>query len=117
MRFSRRRYESGETYPTTPRSRHANRFVFAPRGEVEVSSLLPYHLPPIYRKYRPRWFNYGSFRRMCLSCSLADAPSGEKPKGIKTHLRNMLIVPEMIGSIVGIYNGVCVLCVFLSFAQ
>lgn len=35
----------------------------------------------------------------------SDAAPGEKPKGIKTHLRNMLIVPEMIGSIVGIYNG------------
>eukprot|EP00904_Undaria_pinnatifida_P002936 jgi/Undpi1/12643/HiC_scaffold_6.g02311.m1 len=34
-----------------------------------------------------------------------NAEPGEKPKGIKTHLRNMLIVPEMIGSIVGIYNG------------
>ncbi|CAM9874915.1 unnamed protein product [Ectocarpus sp. 4 AP-2014] len=34
-----------------------------------------------------------------------NAAPGEKPKGIKTHLRNMLIVPEMIGSIVGIYNG------------
>ena len=34
-----------------------------------------------------------------------EAPTGEKPKGIKTHLRDMLIVPEMIGSIVGIYNG------------
>ena len=29
----------------------------------------------------------------------------ERPKGIKTHLRDMLIVPEMIGSVVGIYNG------------
>ena len=29
----------------------------------------------------------------------------EKPAGIKTHLRNMIIVPEMIGSIVGVYNG------------
>lgn len=34
-----------------------------------------------------------------------EAPVGEKPRGIKTHLRNMIIVPEMIGSIVGIYNG------------
>merc|ERR1719453_2964594 len=30
---------------------------------------------------------------------------GEKPATIKTHLRNMVIVPEMIGSVVGIYNG------------
>ena len=29
----------------------------------------------------------------------------ERPEGIKTHLRNMIIVPEMIGSVVGVYNG------------
>mmetsp|Transcript_32319 Transcript_32319/g.52213 ORF Transcript_32319/g.52213 Transcript_32319/m.52213 type:complete len:157 (-) Transcript_32319:147-617(-) len=34
-----------------------------------------------------------------------EAPSGEKPEVIKTHLRNMIIVPEMIGSVVGVYNG------------
>ncbi|PKU78003.1 40S ribosomal protein S15 [Dendrobium catenatum] len=31
--------------------------------------------------------------------------SGEKPEPVRTHLRNMIIVPEMIGSIVGLYNG------------
>eukprot|EP00754_Rhynchopus_humris_P007707 Rhum_TRINITY_DN13538_c0_g1::Rhum_TRINITY_DN13538_c0_g1_i1::g.61087::m.61087/K02958/RP-S15e, RPS15; small subunit ribosomal protein S15e len=30
---------------------------------------------------------------------------GDKPSHVKTHLRNMIIVPEMIGSIVAIYNG------------
>eukprot|EP00158_Paraphelidium_tribonemae_P000324 Partr_v1_DN21387_c0_g1_i1_m5031 putative ribosomal protein S15 len=30
---------------------------------------------------------------------------GEKPPVVKTHLRNMLVVPEMIGSVVGVYNG------------
>merc|ERR1719215_1728363 len=30
---------------------------------------------------------------------------GEKPEAVKTHLRNMVIVPEMIGSVVGVYNG------------
>ena len=29
----------------------------------------------------------------------------DKPEVVKTHLRNMIIVPEMIGSVVGIYNG------------
>lgn len=29
----------------------------------------------------------------------------EKPPTVKTHLRNMVIVPEMVGSVVGIYNG------------
>merc|ERR1712000_364015 len=30
---------------------------------------------------------------------------GEKPEAVKTHLRNMVIVPEMIGSVVAVYNG------------
>ncbi|PKA48333.1 40S ribosomal protein S15 [Apostasia shenzhenica] len=34
-----------------------------------------------------------------------DAPLGEKPEPIRTHLRSMIIVPEMIGSIIGVYNG------------
>merc|ERR550537_428589 len=29
----------------------------------------------------------------------------DKPDVVKTHLRNMIIVPEMIGSIVGVHNG------------
>ncbi|BEI98621.1 hypothetical protein CcaverHIS631_0309200 [Cutaneotrichosporon cavernicola] len=28
-----------------------------------------------------------------------------KPVMVKTHLRDMIIVPEMIGSVVGVYNG------------
>lgn len=34
-----------------------------------------------------------------------EATPGEKPSTVKTHLRNMIVVPEMIGSVVGIYNG------------
>ncbi|KAG6493030.1 hypothetical protein ZIOFF_048003 [Zingiber officinale] len=34
-----------------------------------------------------------------------DAPPGEKPEPVRTHLRNMIIVPEMTGSIIGVYNG------------
>ena len=30
---------------------------------------------------------------------------GEKPKAVRTHLRNMIIMPEMVGSVVGVYNG------------
>lgn len=33
------------------------------------------------------------------------APPNEKPEVVKTHLRNMIILPEMVGSIVGVYNG------------
>jgi len=34
-----------------------------------------------------------------------EAPPNEKPPVVKTHLRDMIVVPEMIGSVVGIYNG------------
>ncbi len=30
---------------------------------------------------------------------------GEKPVPVKTHYRNFIIIPEMVGAVVGIYNG------------
>jgi ribosomal protein S19 len=33
------------------------------------------------------------------------APAGEKPEPVRTHLRDAVILPEMIGSLVGVYNG------------
>nr|XP_045052255.2 40S ribosomal protein S15-like [Desmodus rotundus] len=34
-----------------------------------------------------------------------EAPPTEKPEVVKTHLRGMIILPEMVGSMVGVYNG------------
>jgi small subunit ribosomal protein S15e len=34
-----------------------------------------------------------------------EAQPNEKPDLVKTHLRDMIIVPEMIGSVIGIYSG------------
>jgi small subunit ribosomal protein S15e len=34
-----------------------------------------------------------------------EAKPEEKPATIKTHLRDMIIVPEMVASVVGVYNG------------
>ena len=34
-----------------------------------------------------------------------EAVEGEKPHHVKTHLRDMIVLPEMIGSIIGVYNG------------
>jgi small subunit ribosomal protein S15e len=33
------------------------------------------------------------------------AAGGDKPEPVRTHLRDMIIVPEMIGSVIGVYNG------------
>lgn len=40
-----------------------------------------------------------------LRAAKKSAEAGDKPEPVRTHLRNMIIVPEMIGSIVGVYNG------------
>eukprot|EP00771_Trimastix_marina_P000076 gnl/Trimastix_PCT/108.p1 GENE.gnl/Trimastix_PCT/108~~gnl/Trimastix_PCT/108.p1 ORF type:complete len:144 (+),score=60.24 gnl/Trimastix_PCT/108:44-475(+) len=40
-----------------------------------------------------------------LRKSKRECQVGEKPAVVKTHLRNMIIVPEMIGAVVGVYNG------------
>merc|ERR1719231_953296 len=51
------------------------------------------------RKY---WSLLKRLRNAKKACNTAE---GEKPVCIKTHLRNMIILPEMIGSVVGVYNG------------
>ncbi|VEL28320.1 unnamed protein product [Protopolystoma xenopodis] len=40
-----------------------------------------------------------------LRKSKKECPQGEKPSVVKTHLRNMIVLPEMVGSVVGVYNG------------
>ncbi|CAN6637750.1 small ribosomal subunit protein uS19 [Trichomonascus vanleenenianus] len=40
-----------------------------------------------------------------LRIAKANTQPNDKPATVKTHLRNMIIVPEMIGSVVGVHNG------------
>merc|ERR1712108_76941 len=59
---------------------------------------------------RPRKFTRGLKRKpMALIKKLRkkkrECPANEKPDVVKTLLRNMVIVPEMTGSMVGVYNG------------
>ncbi|KAI1333273.1 40S ribosomal protein S15 [Xylariaceae sp. FL0255] len=58
--------------------------------------------------YKKRVFCKFSHREIELD-NLLDLSSDqlrdvEKPKLIKTHLRNMIIVPEIVGSVIRIYN-------------
>ncbi|CZT45580.1 probable ribosomal protein S12, cytosolic [Rhynchosporium secalis] len=57
-----------------------------------------------------RRFNRGLKRKPMglikkLRKSKQEAQPNEKPDLVKTHLRNMIVVPEMIGSVIGIYSG------------
>jgi len=40
-----------------------------------------------------------------LRKSKQEAKPNEKPDAVRTHLRDMIVVPEMIGSVIGIYSG------------
>ncbi|KAJ6412232.1 hypothetical protein OIU84_005315 [Salix udensis] len=48
---------------------------------------------------------FSNVREDSVANKKRDAPPGEKPEPVRTHLRNMIIVPEMIGSVIGVYNG------------
>ena len=37
--------------------------------------------------------------------SVKECPYGEKPRPVKTHLRNCIIMPEMVGGIAEVYSG------------
>ncbi|KAI3799713.1 hypothetical protein L1987_35012 [Smallanthus sonchifolius] len=93
-----------------PKKRTFKKFSF--RG-VDLDALLDMstdELVKLFTARARRRFQRGLKRKpMALIKKLRkakrEAPAGEKPELVKTHLRNMIIVPEMIGSVVGVYNG------------
>src|SRR5260370_18013402 len=74
-----------------------------------LSSSMYRHKQLVHARARRR-FQRGLKRRPMglikkLRKAKKEAPPNEKPTVVRTHLRDMIIVPEMIGSVVGIYNG------------
>jgi len=92
------------------RKRTFRKFTF--RG-VDLDQLLDMgmkQLTDLVHARARRRFNRGVKRKNLallkkLRKAKKDAPQNEKPEAVKTHLRDMIIIPEMIGSIVGVYNG------------
>ena len=93
-----------------PKKRTFRKFTF--RG-VDLDQLLDMstdELVDLFHARARRKFQRGLKRKPLalikkLRAAKKSAESGEKPEPVRTHLRNMIIVPEMIGSIVGVYNG------------
>ncbi|MCO5603527.1 hypothetical protein L7F22_057678 [Adiantum nelumboides] len=52
---------------------------------------------------RPQAQAHGLIKK--LRKAKKEAPANEKPAIVKTHLRDMLVVPEMCGSQIGVYSG------------
>ncbi|XP_050816719.1 40S ribosomal protein S15-like [Gopherus flavomarginatus] len=67
-------------------------------------------LMQLYSACQHRRLNCGLHRKQHsllnrLRKTKKEAPPMEKPEVVKTHLRDMIILPEMAGSMIGIYNG------------
>ena len=71
-------------------------------SHVELVQLLPSR---IRRRFSRGLTSKHSALTKKLAAAKRDAPEGEKPKIVRTHLRDMPILPEMVGSVVGVYNG------------
>ena len=102
--------EQQQQQPQAPARRSFRTFEY--RG-VELSKLLTLSEKQIYdmfcarqrrarrRQVQPRHQN---FMKKIIKAK-KEAREGEKPRTVKTHCRNKIITPQMIGSVVGIYNG------------
>ena len=80
---------------------------------VELDKLLDMNMEQVVKLMRSRAqrrFKHGlsgKYERLIKKLRIAKKNTipGEKPKGVKTHLRNAIIVPEMCGSVVDVYGG------------
>ena len=63
----------------------------------------------LHSRARRRFFRGLKRKPMALMKKLRKAKKlakvGEKPPAVKTHLRDMIVMPEMVGSVVAVYSG------------
>lgn len=81
--------------------------IFPPPRLLDLSSE---QLRDVVHARARRRFNRGLKRKPMglikkLRKAKQEAKPNEKPDLVKTHLRDMIIVPEMIGSVIGVYSG------------
>merc|ERR1711869_120733 len=95
---------------SAPKKRTFKKFAY--RG-IDLEKLLDMSnqdLMELFRARQRRKFSRGIKRKPItllkkLRKAKRETAYGEKPEAVKTHLRNMVIVQEMIGSMVAVYNG------------
>ena len=99
-----------ERYEELKKKRTFYKFTF--RG-LELDDLVakkPEELAKLLTSRARRRFRRGLKRKsMSLLKKLRKAKKlakvGEKPPAVRTHLRDMIVMPEMVGSVVAVYNG------------
>ena len=80
---------------------------------IEINDLIAMNLPNIVKllgsRQRRRYARgmqkkYDTLLKK-VQKSLIHCEDGEKPKGVKTHLRNAIVLPQMVGSVIEVYRG------------
>ena len=92
------------------KERNMRKFTF--RGIV-LDDLLKLSNEKLYELFRARLrrkFRHGVGRNFTsfikkIRVAKKNCVPGEKPKAVKTHMRTAVVVPEMVGAVVGVYNG------------
>ena len=102
--------EEGEVdkFAELKRKRQFKKFMYRGIETEELITLPNEKLAQLVPARARRRFQRGLKRKpMALIKKLRKAKKdisvGEKPPAVKTHLRNMIVVPEMIGSIIAIH--------------
>ena len=90
--------------------RSIKKYTFRGLDIDDLMKLSQEKLVELLRSRQRRKFNRGikhKFNRLITKIrkSKKNVQPGEKPVPVKTHLRNAVILPEMVGGVVGIHNG------------
>ena len=80
---------------------------------IELDKLLELNTAEVVAMFKSgqrRRFHHGmhpKYDRLIkkLRTAVKNTPYGEKPKPVKTHLRNAIIMPDMVGSVCEVYSG------------
>ena len=80
---------------------------------IELDKMLESNMDVLIKLMRSRQqrrYSHGvnqRYERLLKKCvkSVKATPYGEKPKPVRTHLRNCIVLPEMVGATVDVYGG------------
>ena len=99
-----------ERYEQLKKERTFYKFLFRGMELDELVAKKPDELAKLLNCRARRRFYRGLKRKpMALMKKLRKAKKlakvGEKPPAVRTHLRDMIVMPEMVGSVVAVYTG------------
>ena len=103
----------GEQIDTSKEQNQKKTFKKSIYRGIELNNLLEYNMTVLVKMMKSRQrrrFAHGIHQRYDrllkkVRKSKKECVYGEKPKAVKTHLRNCIVLPEMVGSVIDVYGG------------